>query len=113
MFSKYYKNRLLFSLYNENLLGLVISLRKSLTTMSWLQKYEEATELYNDAKRQWPNNTQGPPGKWILASHDDESIIVYQAYKPEIAEYACENGRFTGCPDYSQTRMTCKIEISI
>ncbi len=107
----YYKNRLklLFSLYTKNFLRIIVSLRKPLTTMSWLEKYEEATELYNDAKRRWPDNKQGRPGKWILASYDDESIIVYQAYKAEIAEYACENGRFTGCPEYSQGRMTCKI----
>ncbi len=84
----------------------LISLRKSLDTMDWLSKYENATELYNDAKRRWPSNRQPPPGKWILASYDDESIIVYQAYNPQIAQYACENHRFTGCPSYNENRMT-------
>ena len=79
--------------------------------MDWLTKYEEATEFYNDANRRWPKRKEQPPGKWILASFDDESIVVYQAYNPEIAQYACNNHRFTGCPDYSQGRMTCKEEI--
>ncbi|CAF0726604.1 unnamed protein product [Rotaria sordida] len=75
--------------------------------MDWLSKYENATELYNDAERRWPTNKENPPpGKWILASFDDESIIVYQAYNSEIAKFACENNRFTGCPGYNQQRMT-------
>ncbi|CAF1084489.1 unnamed protein product [Rotaria sordida] len=73
--------------------------------MDWLNKYENATELYNDAVRHWPNKKY-PHGKWILASFDEESIIVYQAYNQDIAQFACENGRFTGCPDYNQNRMT-------
>ncbi len=113
MLSKYYKNISFFSLYTKNFLRAITSIRKPLNTMNWLRKYEEATELYNDAKRQWPTNKENPPGKWILASFDEESIIVYQAYKSEIAQYACENGRFTGCPDYNQQRMTCKIVILI
>jgi hypothetical protein len=46
--------------------------------MDWLNKYENDTELYNDAILHWPNKKY-PPGKWILASFDEESIIVYQA----------------------------------
>lgn len=73
--------------------------------MDWLSQYENDTELYNDAKRRWPCNKY-PPGKWILASYDDESIVVYQAYNAQIAEFACQNNRFAGCPGYNQTRMT-------
>lgn len=76
--------------------------------MDWLGKYEDATELYSDAKRRWPIKTDDGRGKWILASFDNESIIVYQAYKAEIAEFACKNNRFAGCPDYNEKRMTCK-----
>ena len=43
-----------------------------------------------------------------MASFDDESIIVYQAYNADIAQYACENGRFIGCPSHNHQRMTCK-----
>jgi len=81
--------------------------------MDWLSKYENATELYTDAKTRWPTNKQSPPGKWILASFDEDSIIVYQAYNSEISKFACENSRFTGCPGYNQQRMTCMIEILI
>ncbi|CAF0908185.1 unnamed protein product [Adineta steineri] len=73
--------------------------------MDWLNKYESSTELYDDAVEQWPNN-QYPPGKWILGSFDEESIIVYQAYNQDIAQFACENGCFIDCPGYDQDRMT-------
>ena len=69
--------------------------------------FENATELYNEAQCRWPTNKDQKPGKWILASFDEESIVVYQAFNPEIANYACEHGHFTGCPAYSTTRMTC------
>ncbi len=85
-------------------------MRKSLNSMDWLSIYESATELYNDAKRRWPTNKEKQPsGKWILASFDEESIIVYQAFHSEIAKFACENNHFIGCPDYNQERMTCMI----
>ena len=75
--------------------------------MDALAMFENSTELYNDAERRWPTNKDQKPGKWILASFDEESIVVYQAFNPQIAKYACENGRFTGCPGYNATRMTC------
>jgi hypothetical protein len=40
----------------------------------------------------------------IRADHDRTSIVVYQAYRPEIARPAIENGRFV--PPFSRTRMT-------
>lgn len=46
-------------------------------------------------------------GKYILAQFDDDSIIVYQAYKASIARFAVENGCFGG--DFSFSRMSwCK-----
>ena len=30
----------------------------------------------------------------IRAAHDDEGLFVYQAYRPEIGDYAAEHGRF-------------------
>ena len=36
----------------------------------------------------WPRE-----GKHILAQYDENSIVVYQAYRPEIAEYAVANQR--------------------
>ncbi|UJR11744.1 hypothetical protein I4U23_015925 [Adineta vaga] len=74
--------------------------------MDWLNHYESNTEMYTDAKRRWPCRRSRPGGKWILASFDDVSVIVYQAYNDDIAQYACENGRFTGCPGYNEQRMT-------
>lgn len=83
-----------------------------MTSTSWLQKFEESTELFQNAKERWPKSRSGEaPGKWILGSFDDESIVVYQAYNQQIASYAAEHGHFVGCPNYNQQRMTCKIEI--
>jgi hypothetical protein len=92
----------------KNLLRSFVYLRKSLKSMDWLNEYENATELYDDTIHHWPNKKY-PPGKWILASFDEESIIVYQAYNQDIAQFARENGRFTGCPGYNENRMTCMI----
>lgn len=46
---------------------------------------------YPNLKSQWPQS-----GRHILASYDDESVIVYQAYRQEIAEWAIEHQRFGG-----------------
>ncbi|WP_433188249.1 DUF4291 domain-containing protein [Actinoallomurus sp. CA-150999] len=40
----------------------------------------------------------------IRADHDRTSIVVYQAYRPEIGRPAAEHGRFV--PPFSRTRMT-------
>ena len=39
-----------------------------------------------------------------MAQYDEESIIVYQAYRPSIAKFAVENQRFGG--EFSFTRMS-------
>jgi hypothetical protein len=62
--------------------------------------------------RHWTTK-KNPPGKWILVSFDEESIIVYQAYNQDIAQFARENGRFKGCPEYDQNRMTCIVSTLI
>lgn len=48
-------------------------------------------ELYEEQIKKWPDS-----GKHIMANYDDEAIVVYQAYRPEIAEYAIEHQRFGG-----------------
>lgn len=48
----------------------------------------------------WPDD-----GEHILAHHDDDTIIVYQAYRPAIGRFAIEHGRLNG-PDYSLNRMS-------
>ncbi len=47
----------------------------------------------------WPQT-----GRHILAQFDADSIIVYQAYRPSIAQYAVEHQRFGG--DFSYSRMS-------
>ena len=44
-------------------------------------------------------------GKHIIGQFDTERIVVYQAYKPSIADFAAEHG-YLGGSEYSYTRMT-------
>jgi hypothetical protein len=57
------------------------------------------TEPYPDQERIWPKT-----GRHILAHFDDETVIVYQAYREAIGRYAIEHGRFGG--DFSFSRMS-------
>ena len=53
------------------------------------QEYEWKTEHYfSQMKQYWPKR-----GKHNLAQYDDDNVVVYQAYKPSIAEYAVKNQR--------------------
>ncbi|GBC09349.1 hypothetical protein RclHR1_00880003 [Rhizophagus clarus] len=58
------------------------------------------TELYISQLQRWPKE-----GRHIMSQFDDNSIIVYQAYKPSIAEYAVQHQKFGG-QDFSWTRMS-------
>lgn len=58
------------------------------------------TASYAAQSARWPAR-----GKHILAHHDDETIVVYQAYRPEIGEWAIANGRLGG-PAFSVERMS-------
>ena len=57
------------------------------------------TEPYLVQAARWTNN-----GRHILAQFDDESVIVYQAYRPAIGQFAAKNGYFGG--DFSLSRMS-------
>ena len=59
------------------------------------------TEPYVTAKEEWPST-----GKHILAQFDSDSILVYQAYRKEIADYAVQNGKFAGCAVFNMQHMT-------
>lgn len=58
------------------------------------------TRPYEEQAREWPRT-----GRHILAHYDESSLIVYQAYRPSIAQYALTHGAFGG-PDFSFTRMS-------
>ena len=51
------------------------------------------------------NSTWPKSGQHILAQTVHGAVIVYQAFKPSIAEFAVKNNKFGGS-DYSLTRMT-------
>lgn len=57
------------------------------------------TEAYPEQVKVWPNE-----GRHILAQYDDDTILVYQAYRPPIGRYAAEHGTFGG--DFSYSRMS-------
>jgi Domain of unknown function (DUF4291) len=44
-------------------------------------------------------------GRYILAQFDEEGVIVYQAYRPEIGHFAATHGYFGG-EHFSMTRMS-------
>src|SRR5215813_9677899 len=56
-------------------------------------------ELYVEQASRWPSK-----GKHILAHYAAETIVVYQAYRSSIGEYASKNGAFGG--DFSYSRMS-------
>lgn len=57
------------------------------------------TESYLAQQARWPQ-----AGRHILAQYDDESIIVYQAYRPAIGHFAAQRGYFGG--EFSLSRMS-------
>lgn len=61
---------------------------------------EWETEPYSEQQKHWPTS-----GKHILAQYNDQTIVVYQAFCPEIAKYAIANQRFGGSK-FSFTRMS-------
>ena len=54
-----------------------------ITKRAWLSENHVTQE-----KEHWP-----PSGRHILAQYDDETVVVYQAFKPSIAEYAVKHQR--------------------
>jgi hypothetical protein len=58
-----------------------------------------ATQLYVEQVKYWPES-----GQHIMAQFDENSIVVYQAYRPAIAEYAVRHQQFGG--EFSFTRMS-------
>jgi Domain of unknown function (DUF4291) len=57
------------------------------------------TEPYLVQAARWPIS-----GRHILAQFDDASVVVYQAYKPAIGQFAVKNGHFGG--EFSLSRMS-------
>jgi hypothetical protein len=56
-------------------------------------------EPYPEQVKAWPKE-----GRHILAPYDDETVVVYQAYRPSIGLYAAKHGAFGG--DFSYSRMS-------
>lgn len=56
-------------------------------------------ESYASQRRRWPGS-----GRQILAAFDDERVVVYQAYRPEIGQFAAAHQYFGGA--FSLSRMS-------
>lgn len=56
-------------------------------------------QTYINQSLAWPQS-----GQHIMAQFDDDSIYVYQAYRPSIASFAVEHQKFGG--DFSFSRMS-------
>lgn len=54
---------------------------------------------YVEQVKQWPDS-----GRHILAQFDEQTILVYQAYRPSIGRFAAEHGYFGG--DFKYSRMS-------
>jgi hypothetical protein len=57
------------------------------------------TEPYTRQAARWPSS-----GRHILAQYDDDSIVVYQAYRPAIGHFAARHGHFGG--EFNLSRMS-------
>jgi len=66
-----------------------------------IREFRFESEKYCEAVDMWPQR-----GRHIMAQYTDKAILVYQAFKPEIAEYATLHQSFEGCKSYKTTRMT-------
>lgn len=55
---------------------------------------------YKEQVSQWPKT-----GRHIMAQFDTESIVVYQAYRPSIGQYAVQHG-ILGGPEFGLSRMS-------
>ena len=49
------------------------------------------TSQYLVQRKRWPTE-----GRHILAQYDGDSVVVYQAYRPEIGHFAAQHGYFGG-----------------
>eukprot|EP01118_Nematostelium_gracile_P008219 TRINITY_DN2722_c0_g1_i1.p1 TRINITY_DN2722_c0_g1~~TRINITY_DN2722_c0_g1_i1.p1 ORF type:complete len:231 (+),score=62.25 TRINITY_DN2722_c0_g1_i1:85-777(+) len=69
------------------------------------ESVERESELewtsYSVQRETWPKS-----GQYIMAQYSDDSVVVYQAFNAEIADYAVKNQKFDGNPAYNETRMT-------
>eukprot|EP00892_Ulva_mutabilis_P001788 jgi/Ulvmu1/1160/UM107_0034.1 len=80
----------------------ILALSAATATTDTPCKFSWASEYYLlQSSSIWPGR-----GNHILAQFNEEAVVVYQAYKPEIARYAAEHQRFEGCPQFKTTRMT-------
>ena len=62
-----------------------------------MKQFELPTCSYVEQHKAWPE-----AGRHILAYHDEETVVVYQAYRPDIGHFAAKHGYFGGEFKYSR-----------
>jgi len=62
-----------------------------MTTLENSQPQPLSWSSWRDQVARWPT-----AGRHILAQSDEQTVVVYQAYRPEIAEWAVEHQAFGG-----------------
>ncbi len=67
--------------------------------MSGTTGFPIKSESYAEQHARWPET-----GRHILAHYDDETIVVYQAYRPAIGRFAVDRQYFGG--EFKYTRMS-------
>lgn len=67
--------------------------------MKYLENMKLNIKNYKEQQYNWPQS-----GHHIMAQYDDEKIIVYQSYRPEIGNFAAAHQYFGG--QFSLDRMT-------
>ncbi|XP_035705303.1 uncharacterized protein LOC110845682 [Folsomia candida] len=58
-------------------------------------------DFYHAVSQTWPAT-----GKVILGTFSSDTIILYQAYRKDIADWAATHKTFLGCPTFKMERMT-------
>jgi len=69
------------------------------TRRAKMDAMELLTEAYVAQRERWPRT-----GRHILAQYDDASVVVYQAYRPNMGRFAATHGYFGGA--FSLDRMS-------
>jgi hypothetical protein len=67
--------------------------------MTYTMSSRLALAPYLDQHARWPTR-----GRHVLAQYDDSTVVVYQAYRPEIGAFAATHGYFGGA--FSLSRMS-------
>lgn len=72
-------------------------------TATTTRMYAGCVEIanYHAQREGWPQY-----GRHLMAQYTSDAVLVYQAFRAEIADHAIAHGRFADAPGWNATRMT-------